>query len=213
MENIITKVEVQKNNKKRVNVYINEDYAFSCDAELVYKYDLKKSKEVDLEQINDIIAADNLVKAKNDALKYIERSYKTEKELREKLYKKGYDETTVQRVVVFLKEYNFLNDAKYAEMFIKDKQKSSGKNKLKYELIKKGINEEIIQEYTSKLDTTVESDTAETLAAKKYQTIIKRETDKRKIYEKLMRFLVSKGFSWEIAKKAIGKVLEFQIEE
>ncbi|WP_163194355.1 recombination regulator RecX [Clostridium thermarum] len=213
MENIITKVEVQKNNKKRVNVYINEDYAFSCDAELVYKYDLKKSKLVDLEQIKDIITADNLMKAKNDALKYLERSYKTEKELRDKLYKKGYDETTVQGTVAFLKEYNFLNDEKYIEIYIKDKQKRSGKNKLKYDLIKKGIDEEIIQEFTSKMEAGVEDDTAESLAAKKYQIIIKRETDKKKIYEKLLRFLVNKGFSWEIAKKAIGKVMEFQIEE
>ncbi|WP_139904316.1 recombination regulator RecX [Clostridium thermarum] len=213
MENIITKLEVQKNNTKRVNVYINDDYAFSCHAELVYKYDLKKSKLVDLEQIKDIITADNLMKAKNDALKYLERSYKTEKELRDKLYKKGYDETTVQGTVAFLKEYNFLNDEKYAEMYIKDKQKRSGKNKLKYDLIKKGIDEEIIQEFTSKMDAGVEDDTAESLAAKKYQTIIKRETDKKKIYEKLLRFLVNKGFSWEIAKKAIEKVMEFQIEE
>jgi regulatory protein len=213
MESKITKVEVQKNNKKRVNVYIDEDYAFSCDAEIVYKHDLSKTKSINLEEINEIIAADNFMKAKNDALKYIERSYKTEKEIRDKLYKKGYDETTVQSTVVFLKEYNFLDDLKYAEMYIKDKQKSSGKNKLKYDLTKKGIEEEVVQEITSKIDTTAEGDTAELIAGKKYQSIIKRETDKRKIYEKLLRFLVGKGFSWEVSKTAINKVMEFQIEE
>lgn len=45
MEKIITKVEVQKNNKNRVNVYVDEEYAFSCAAEVVYKYDLKKGKD------------------------------------------------------------------------------------------------------------------------------------------------------------------------
>ena len=45
MEKIITKVEVQKNNKNRVNVYVDEEYAFSCAAEVVYKYDLKRKRQ------------------------------------------------------------------------------------------------------------------------------------------------------------------------
>ena len=92
MENIITKVEVQKNNKNRVNVYVDDEYVFSCDAELVYKYDLKKQKSIQLEELKEIIADDNYIKAKNMALRYIERAYKTEKEMKDKLINKGYDE-------------------------------------------------------------------------------------------------------------------------
>ena len=35
--NIITKIEVGKRNKERVNIYIDEEYAFSISAELIYK--------------------------------------------------------------------------------------------------------------------------------------------------------------------------------
>lgn len=42
MMNKITNVEVQKKNKNRVNVYIDEEFAFGCDAEIVYKYGIKK---------------------------------------------------------------------------------------------------------------------------------------------------------------------------
>ena len=33
MSNIITKIEVQKRNKDRVNVYINEEFNFACSSE------------------------------------------------------------------------------------------------------------------------------------------------------------------------------------
>ena len=213
MSNIITKVEIQKNNKKRVNVYINEDYAFSCDAELVYKYELKKNTTIDIKALDEVISEDNFMKAKNDSLKYLERSYKTEQEIGEKLKKKGYDGPTIEKTISFLKEYNFINDNKYAEMYIKDKQKAAGRIKLKYDLIKKGIGEDVARQLTAGMDESVESNRAEELAAKKFNIISQRETDKKKIYEKLLRFLVGKGFSFEISKTVIRKVMNFQIEE
>ena len=97
MEKIITKVEVQKNNKNRVNVYVDEEYAFSCAAEVVYKYDLKKEKTIKVDELREIINEDNYMKAKNSALRYIERTYKTEKEMQDKLFKKGYDKVTIKR--------------------------------------------------------------------------------------------------------------------
>ena len=41
--NIITKIECGKRNKNRVNIYIDEEYAFSVDMEIVYKEGLKLS--------------------------------------------------------------------------------------------------------------------------------------------------------------------------
>lgn len=52
------------------------------------------------------------------------KTYKTEKELRDKLTEKGFEEDTIKRAIEFLKEYNLLNDEKYAEMYIKDRLRS-----------------------------------------------------------------------------------------
>lgn len=213
MSNTITKVDVQKNNKNRVNVYIDNEYSFSCDAEIVYRYGLKVSKSIDLDEIGKIVNTDNLIKAKNDTLKIIERSYKTEKELREKLLKKGYDIRTIDKAVDFAKEYNYVDDRKYAEMYMKDKGKLNGKNKLKYDLIRKGVEEEVIEELQNSVSGDDEAYGAELLAGKKYALISQRENDKRKLYEKLLRFLISKGYSWEVAKSAIKKVMSVDVEE
>ena len=210
---IITKLDIQKNNKKRVNVYIDEEYCFSCDAELVYRFGLKVSKSLDLEEMNKIVEDDNFMKAKNDALKFIERSYKTEKELREKLLKKGYEVKTIDKVMDFTKQYDFVNDKRYAEMYMKEKGQLSGINKIKYDLIRKGIDNDIIKELQSSMSEASESEGAIVLARKKYLMLSKRETDRKKINEKMLRFLVGKGYNWETAKNTLKKVADLDVEE
>ena len=129
---IITKIELGKKNKERVNIYIDEEYAFSISAELVYKENLKVKDKVDVEKLKKIANEDNYIKCKNSALKIIERTYKTEKELRDKLALKGYEDHIIKRTISFLREYNLLNDITYVKMYVKDKSKNQGKKKIKY---------------------------------------------------------------------------------
>ena len=74
--NIITKMEISKRNKERINIYIDEEYAFSISAELVYKENLKVKDKVDVQLLKKLSDEDNYIKCKNTALKIIERTYK-----------------------------------------------------------------------------------------------------------------------------------------
>lgn len=127
--NIITKMEISKRNKERINIYIDEEYAFSISAELVYKENLKVKDKVDVQLLKKLSDEDNYIKCKNTALKIIERTYKSEKELAERLELKGYDSHIIRRTINFMKEYNLLNDNSYATMYVKDKSKIAGKEK------------------------------------------------------------------------------------
>ena len=79
--NIITKIEVGKRNKERVNIYIDEEFAFSLSAEIVYKENLAPKQTVDVEKLIKLAKEDEFMKCKNSALRIVERSYKTEKEV------------------------------------------------------------------------------------------------------------------------------------
>ena len=127
--NIITKMEISKRNKERINIYIDEEYAFSISAELVYKENLKVKDKVDVQLLKKLSDEDNYIKCKNTALKIIERTYKSEKELAERLELKGYDSHIIKHTINFMKEYNLLNDNSYATMYVKDKSKIAGKRK------------------------------------------------------------------------------------
>ncbi len=208
MEHIITKIEVQKRNKNRVNVYVNEDFLFACSAEIIYNYGLKSGEKIDIDKIKTIIEEDNYIKCKNDALHSIERAYKTEKQVVQKLLSKGYEKSTIEKAILFLREYNFLDDSKFADMYVKEKLLSQGRNKIKYSLMQKGLDESLIKEKLQNIDKEKEGDSLERIGMSKYQQLIKREEDTRKIYKKLGDYLMRKGYPWDDVKSFLNRTLK-----
>ena len=204
---IITKIEIQKKNKERVNIYLDEEYAFSISAELVYKENLKVKDVVDIEKLKSVADKESYLRCKNSALKIIERSYKTEKEVIEKLQMKGYEQNHIEASIEFLKEYKFLNDDYYAEAFIKDKLNSKWSQRIKQDLIKKGIPRDKIEEKLEGIDKIAEKNTARVLANKKLRIIQKSENDTYKISGKLYRFLISKGYTYDVVKEVVKDVM------
>ncbi|NFN98697.1 recombination regulator RecX [Clostridium botulinum] len=206
MSNIITKIEVQKRNKDRVNVYIDEEFNFACSSELIYYHNLKNGKVIDENSLNDIIKEDNYIKAKGYALKYIEKSLKTESQVKEKLYLKEYDEDTVNKVIRFLKDYNFIDDDKYCDMYIRENLNIYGRNKIKYTLLNKGVKENIVIEKINNINEEKEKKVAYELAEKKYKIMILREKDKFKIYKKIWPYIISRGYNSNIAEWIINEL-------
>lgn len=206
-KNKVTKIEIQKRNKKRVNLYINDEYAMAFSTEIAFKHNLKVGQEIDYEELKIIAEEDNYIKCKSDALRFIEKSYKTEKQVYNKLIAKGYDNATIEKVIDFLIEYKFIDDCRFVELYIEERLEREGRKKIKYSLMKKGISESNIDEKLNYIDRDTERDALNKIAEKKYKSILKSEEDKKKIYNKLGRFLMSKGYLWEDVKCVLNKLL------
>lgn len=206
--NIITKIEVGKRNKERVNIYIDEEFAFSLSAEIVYKENLAPKQTVDVEKLIKLAKEDEFMKCKNSALRIVERSYKTEKEVQTKLLAKEYSKESIDRTMEFLREYRLIDDQSYVKMYVKDKLRSQGKNKIKYNLKRKGICDELINAELSNIDNEESRDGAVILAEKKYRELQRRESDKYKISQKLYRFLISKGYNYDLASQVMKEVIK-----
>ena len=204
---IITKIEIQKRNKERVNLFLDGEYAFSISVELVYKEGLKTKDEIDSEKLKIIAEHESQIRCKNSALRIIEKSWKTEKEVRDKLILKGYEDNSINKSIEFLKEYNFINDSNYTKAFIRDKLKSQGSQKIKYTLIQKGISKENIDEELSNLNKESEKSTALNLAKKKFDIIKKKESDNYKISGKLYRYLISKGYEYDVTSEVVKEIM------
>lgn len=204
---VITKIEIQKKNKERVNLFLDNEYAFSISTELVYKEGLRVNLNVDIEKLKDLVEKEEMLRCKNSAIRIIERNYKTEKEVRNKLIEKGYNENAINNAIDFLQKYNFLDDNTYTKMYVKDKLNSQGSNKIKYTLMKKGISKEMIEEELQNIDRDDEKKVAMELAQKKLSSIKKSENDKYKISGKLYRFLTSKGYNYDIVKETVKDVM------
>lgn len=206
MENKITKIEVQKRKKDRVNVYIDDEYCFSCSAELIFYHSLKTGNSVDIQKLQDLVTEDNYISAKNYALKVIERNFKSENEIYKKLALKDYSDPTIDKVMKFLKEYDFVNDVKYTEMYVNEKCKTQGKKKIKYELKKKGIPEEIINNKINSI-SEINSDNLIEIMKKKYELLSKNESNPTKLYQKMYSFLLRRGYSYDEFNSELKKLI------
>lgn len=126
-------------------------------------------------------------------------------ELREKLYRKTDNETWIDQTIKYLTEQKYLDDKRYTENYLKDcnEFKQFGPSKIKQELKQKGIDNEIIN--NSILESEFDYfESALQCLNKKQRTPI---TD-RKEKEKLTRFLLSRGFSFDMIKYAFEEHLK-----
>ncbi|MBZ9608924.1 recombination regulator RecX [Clostridium estertheticum] len=208
MSSIITKIEIQKKNKRRVNIYMDGEYAFACDAELIYIHNITKGRVMDKQNLEDIASEDNYIKGKTCALHFLERSNKSAKQVVDKLTIKEFDTKTIDRVLEFLKQYDFIDDKRFVELFIKEKIRSSGKNKIKFALLKKSLPKELIKEELNKITNEQQLETALKLGEKKIVTISKSEKDTKKLYKKTSDYLARSGYDYEIIKEVLAKITE-----
>lgn len=83
------------------------------------------------------------VSAFDAAVKYLSVAPRSEKEVRDKLYKKGYRKSEVEEAIARAKCYRYIDDAKYAEDYAEYYGTRIGRKKLEYKLVfEKGVNAE-----------------------------------------------------------------------
>lgn len=145
----------------------------------------------------------------NLSLRYLSYRPRSEEEvidyLKEKQKKaKGLTDEIIYQIVAKLQEYKFIDDEKFVQFWIE--QRTKYKNKpvriIEYELKQKGISQDLIRENLSKNKNETDLESAKNLAAKKMDFYRSLSQEKRQ--EKVMNYLLRKGFSYDTVKKAIG---------
>lgn len=101
----------------------------------------------------------------------------------------------IDSVVVELKQYDFLNEKRYAKSFVsgKFKIKKWGRNRLTLELKKRSVPNYLINSALNEIDEQEYITVFNSLAEKKYNSI--SETNKLKKKKKLVDYLLQRG--WE----------------
>lgn len=192
--------KVGKTNKYKI--YVDEQFFATLIDEDIIRYDIKTGAEFDDEKLKDICFQGQKAVALDQAMKLLGTYPKTEKELKKYLKDKGYVWETICYVCDKLKEYKFLSDEMYAEMYIKANSKKKGKRALEFELKQKGVASSIIRE---KLENLEQQDDACFVLAEKY---IKGKQKDEKTKQKLYRFLAGRGFDFELIYSAMNRIFK-----
>lgn len=202
--------KISKKDNKNVLIEFDNNEKLILNYEVFLKNSLRKGYSVSADRFSFLIDENKKHAVKSSAIIILSKRPHSEKELRLKLLQKKYDKDFVSAVLSELKDKDLLDDHKFASIFTEEKRNSRlwGEKKIKSELIKRGINPEIISQVLSEKFTEEDSlNNAITLAEKKIKSLVGRISDKRKLAERIYSFLSSRGFNYDISKQAIDKVL------
>jgi regulatory protein len=202
---------VSRKDEKNVSVYFDSGERLILSEDTFYSSGLRKGDEISEDRFSFFIEQNILYHIKQRALSFLGRRFHSERELFIKLKSKSYEERLIKVVLNDLREKSFIDDNVFANHFIEEKlkKKSWGKNKIRAALFSKGVSGSIIDEAIQAFDSEEDqNETALTLANKKYNSLIKRETDNRKIKQKIISFLLSRGFDYEISAEVVNKIIK-----
>jgi regulatory protein len=190
--------------KKRIKVYLNDEYIFWLSKKEIEKFDLKVGQVLSTEKVNNILENIVLKKAKSKALSLLKYSDRTEYEMRKKLELEGYLEDIIERVIVYLKEYNYIDDYRYACQYIDIKKANKSPYQLKVTLLQKGVEKDVLD---LALETTEvgEEEILRKLLVKKSKI---KSTKGKDNVQRLYQFFVRKGFDPALVMKVIKEFNE-----
>lgn len=202
----VTKIERQKKNKDRISIFLDDEFAFGLDEGVFLDSGICKYMELEEDYIEETLKKEDYKKAENYAIYLISQREYTEKKLSDKILSKGYNEEQSEKIIDKFKKYGYINDDSYAERFVRTKQKVSknGKYKIKSSLYERGIDKDIIDKCMNEYDEDIELENAKTLVIKKAKLLKNKNLDKYKLGQKITTYLASKGYAYEIIRKAIN---------
>lgn len=207
----VTDIKEAVRKQNRVNIYVDDKFFCSLDISQVVDFSIKIGRELTDEELEELKRASDFGKFYARALEYVLMRPHSTKEIRDYLKRKtlskkvrvknrktgeyqtklqqGYDPSLVPLVLERLGERGYLDDHRFAELWVENRNVKKGVSlkKLRNELLKKGISQNIIEEV---LQDSSRDDREE------LRKIIARKANRYDDQQKLIQYLVRQGFNY-----------------
>lgn len=213
----VTQVEPQKKTPHRFNIYLDGQFGFGADEDLVVNRRLIPGKQLDNPELEVILFEAEVGKLMERMYKLFGLRMRSEKEVRDYLRKLSFKrkakdqeeiaEVTIKSLIERLKQKGMVNDEVFARAWVESRSKKKGKNLVKAELFQKGIDREIIEEVISSQQSVVSE---EEIAAQALEKKARAWSGlpNLEFRQKATQFLVRRGFDYSVAKEVIDNFLQ-----
>jgi regulatory protein len=136
-----------------------------------------------------------------------------QQEMRDKMRRWGVDEVAQDRVVDRLVKERYVDDERYARAFVKDKIRYNkwGRRKVQQALWQKHIDQEIQQQVLDEIDETEYLDVLRPLLKQKRKST--KAANDYEMNQKLMRFALGRGFTFDIIRQCLDVDEEMVIDD
>ena len=220
-ERIVTDIKEAVRDRDRLNVYIDRKFFCSLALSQVVDLKLKIGKQLNDEDLKSLRRASEFGKLYQRALEYALLRPHSQKEMRDYLKKKtlnkavrvknqktgeyqtkqkeGFDASLVEPVLARLVERGYVDDERFAKLWIENRSTRKGisQKKLRLELQSKGISQDII-------DTCLSEGARD--ERKELKKVIAKKAKKYPDEQKLIQYLLRQGFNYSDVLEALSTV-------
>ncbi len=198
----ITALEIQQQDKERVNVYLDGRFAFGL-SRLAAAH-LKTGQVLTQVEIDALCALDEVARAVDYAARLLARRPYSAAEIRRRLEVRRFAASAIEQALERLTERGYIDDRAFAQYWIESRERFSprGQQALRYELRQKGIADEVIESAlaeTNPLDSAVR---AAQSAVRRW-----RGLSRTVFRQKLGAFLSRRGFDYQTVHEAVLEVI------
>lgn len=199
----ITALRFQKRNKDRVNVYIDDEFAFGLAA--IEAARLKVGQTLDDEEIVQLKWKDQIERAYERALNLLSYRPRSKTEIRRRLRRKDIAGEAIDEVIRRLKRAGLVDDREFARYWVRNRTQFNPKGvyALRQELRQKGVASVVIDEALADFDEA--SAVRDAVEAGARRLAYNEPQDFRR---KLTAYLARRGFSYALIKPLVEEKME-----
>jgi len=109
---------IRTGNGKRLHISLDGKFAFSLEPELAERARLRIEQELPESESQKLVTDDRFYRCFKAATRYLGYRPQSEFELKEKLGRHGFDNSTKEAVIAKLKEQGLVNDSAFAQFWV-----------------------------------------------------------------------------------------------
>lgn len=199
----ITALEVQKRNKKRVNVFIDDAFAFSTSLDEAAR--LHKGQVLSEAEVAALVEEAAVTVATESAARFLAVRPRSAQEVRDNLVRKEIPTPVIDAALERLTAFGYIDDRAFADLWVRDRltYKPTSPRALRYELRQKGISAEVIDGVLAELDAEDAAYRAAQAQARRLRGVQRRE-----FQQKVNALLQRRGFSYSVARAALRRLID-----
>ncbi len=198
---IVTAVERQRR-RRRVNVFVDGRFALALGLELAAERDVRPGRQLTPVELEALAESEARRAALEAALRLLSYRPRSERELHERLVRKGFARAIADETLGRLRELGYLDDAAFARFWTDTRQAAQPRSRclLRSELWRRGVPHDVAEEATAEV---ADDEAAYEAASRRLRALHGLEYSKFR--ERLGRFLTSRGFSYGVARRTIER--------
>ena len=199
MENTFIVSALRQTSPGRVTVTLCGGEEIKTTLNVITDLRLYSGRELDEEELKALRAASASALARNRAMELLSRRPMSEKELVDKLIRKGEDQETAADCARWLREKGFLDDESYAAAVARHyAAKGYGPGRVRAELSRRGVDREL-------WDDTLEAMPENTDKLDRFIAARLSDPEDRDQVRKVSAALYRRGYSWEEIRSALRR--------